>query len=141
MMTQPIVIFKDLTSETAPAGGNVTKTGFSHEDRRLLELSARYARSRMIAHLLTDAIVWVAGQYQRARIALKANFKLRAAEAQLYRMSDRELSDLGLCRADIPFAVREAAREGVAPEFETHTAPVVAANRNTSPSLFWAGRA
>ena len=44
MMTQPIVIFKDLTSETAPAGGNVAKTGFSHEDRRRLELNARYAR-------------------------------------------------------------------------------------------------
>ena len=27
---------------------------------------------------------------------MKADFKLRAAEAQLYRMSDRELSDLGL---------------------------------------------
>ena len=141
MMTQPIVIFKDLTSETAPAGGNVSKTGFSHEDRHRLELNARYARSQMIAHLLTDAIVWVAGQYQRSTAALKANFKLRAAEAQLYRMSDRELADLGLCRADIPYAVREAASEGVSPEFVTHTAPVVAANRNTSPTLFWAGRA
>ena len=141
MMTQPIVIFKDLTSETAPAGGNVSKTGFSHEDRARLELNARYARSQMIANLLTDAIVWVAGQVQRSTAALKANFKLRAAEAQLFRMSDRELADLGLCRADIPFAVREAASEGVSPEFQTHTAPVVAANRNTSPTLFWAGRA
>jgi len=141
MMTQPIVIFKDLTSETAPAGGNVAKTGFSHEERQRLELNARYARSRMIANLLTDAIVWVAGQFQRSTAALKANFKLRAAEAQLFRMSDRELADLGLCRADIPFAVREAASEGVSPEFETHTAPVVAANRNTGPTLFWAGRA
>ena len=141
MMTQPIVIFKDLTSETAPAGGNVSKTGFSHEDRARLELNARYARSQMIANLLTDAIVWVAGQYKSGAAALKANFKLRAAEAQLFRMSDRELADLGLCRADIPFAVREAASEGVSPEFQTHTAPVVAANRNTSPTLFWAGRA
>jgi Domain of unknown function (DUF1127) len=141
MMTQPIVIFKDLTSETARAGGNVAKTGFSHVDRARLELNARYARSQMIADLLTDAIVWVAGQFQRSTAALKANFKLRAAEAQLYRMSDRELADLGLCRADIPYAVREAASEGVSPEFVTHTAPVVAANRNTSPTLFWAGRA
>jgi len=141
MMTQPIVIFKDLTSETAPAGGNVSKTGFSHEDRARLELNARYARSQMIANLLTDAIVWVAGQYKSGAAALKANFKLRAAEAQLFRMSDRELADLGLCRADIPFAVREAASEGVSPEFQTHTAPVLAANRNTSPTLFWAGRA
>ena len=141
MMTQPIVIFKDLTSETAQAGGNVAKTGFSHVDRARLELSARYARSQMIAHLLTDAILWVAGQYKSAAAALKANFKLRAAEAQLFRMSDRELADLGLCRADIPYAVREAASEGVSPEFVTHTAPVEAANRNTSPSIFWAGRA
>jgi hypothetical protein len=141
MMTQPIVIFKDLTSETAPAGGNVSKTGFSHEDRHRLELNARYARSQMIAHLLTDAIVWVAGQVQRSKAALKANFQLRAAEAQLYRMADRELADLGLCRADIPFAVREAASEGVSPEFATHTAPIEAANRNTSPAIFWAGRA
>jgi Domain of unknown function (DUF1127) len=141
MMTQPIVIFKDLTSETAPAGGNVSKTGFSHEDRHRLELNVRYARSQMIAHLLTDAIVWVAGQVQRSKAALKANFQLRAAEAQLYRMADRELADLGLCRADIPFAVREAASEGVSPEFATHTAPIEAANRNTSPAIFWAGRA
>ena len=141
MMTQPITIFKDLTSETAPAGGNVAKTGFSHEDRRLLELNARYARSQMIANLLSDAILWVAGQYKRGTAALNANFKLRAAEAQLFRMSDRELADLGLCRADIPFAVREAASEGVTPEFESYTAPVVAANRNSSPSIFWAGRA
>ena len=141
MMTQPIVIFKDLTSETAPAGGNVAKTGFSHEDRHGLELNARYGRSQMIAHLVTDAILWVAGQYKSGAAALKANFKLRAAEAQLYRMSDRELADLGLCRADISYAVREAASEGVSPEFVTHTAPVEAANRNTSPTIFWAGRA
>ncbi len=141
MMTQPITIFKDLTSETAPAGGNVSNTGFSHEDRHRLELNARYARSQMIAHLLTDAIMWVSGQVQRSRAALKANFQLRAAEAQLYRMADRELADLGLCRADIPFAVREAASEGVSPEFATHTAPVEAANRNSSPAIFWAGRA
>ena len=141
MMTQPITIFKDLTSETAPAGGNVAKSGFNHDDRRALELHARYARSEMLANVVTDAILWVAGFYQRAASALKANFKLRAAEAQLFRMSDRELADLGLCRADIPYAVREAASEGVSPEFTTHTAPIEAANRNTSPAIFWAGRA
>ena len=141
MMTQPIQILKNLTSETSPAGGNVANTEFSHEDRGVLELRARYVRSAMIANVVTDAILWVAGLYTRAAAAVKANFKLRAAEAQLFRMSDRELSDLGLCRADIYFAVREAATEGVAPEFETHATPAVAANRNTSPSLFWAGRA
>lgn len=144
MMSQPITIFKDLTSETAPAGGNVAKTGFSHQDRVALELNARYARSQMIANLLSDAIVWVSGQVQRSTAALKANFKLRAAEAQLFRMSDRELADLGLCRADIPFAVREAAADeiaGVSPEFQTHAAPIEPANRNASPAIFWAGRA
>ena len=129
MMTQPIVIFKDLTSETTPAGGNVAKTGFSHEDRHRLELNARYARSQMIAHLLTDAIVWVVGQFQRSTAALKANFKLRAAEAQLFRMSDRELADIGLCRGDITFAVREVAH-GVAPEIDGEMRPVSAANQN-----------
>jgi uncharacterized protein YjiS (DUF1127 family) len=141
MMTQPITIFKDLTSETAPAGGNVAKTGFSLEDRPRLEMDARYARSQMIANLLSDAIVWTVGQYRQATAGLRASLHLRAAEAQLYRMGDRELADLGLCRADIPFAVREAASEGVSPEFEIHTAPVEAANRNTSPAIFWAGRA
>ena len=141
MMTQPIQVFKNLTSETAPAGGNVAKTGFSHDDRSAAELNARYARSAMIANVLSDAILWVAGKYQRSTAALKANFKLRAAEAQLFRMSDRELADLGLCRADIPFAVREAASEGLAPEFTTDAALVEPANRNASPNLFWAGRA
>jgi uncharacterized protein YjiS (DUF1127 family) len=141
MMTQPIQIFKNLTSETAPAGGNVANTEFSHEDRRLLELSARSARSRILATVLVDGIVGAAALYQRVAAALKADFKLRAAESQLMRMSDRELSDLGLCRADIHFAVRQTASEGVAPEFETQAAPAVAANRNTGDSLFWAGRA
>jgi len=37
MMTQPIRTFKDLTSETAPAGGNdLTKHNLSYQDRRLL---------------------------------------------------------------------------------------------------------
>jgi hypothetical protein len=143
MMTQPITIFKDLTSETAPAGGNVANLDFSYEDRRQLEMQARYARSQMIANILSDAILWVAGRYERAATALKADFKLRLAEAQLFRMSDRELADLGLCRADIHYAVRQAAGEdvsGVSPEFGTHAA-AEPANRNTSPNLFWAGRA
>ena len=54
---------------------------------------------------------------------------LRAAEAQLHRMTDRELSDLGLCRADISFAVREAA-EGIVPQIDGVTGLVVAANQN-----------
>ena len=35
-------------------------------------------------------------------------------------MSDRELADLGLSRADIPFAVRETV-EGVMPQFDAVT--------------------
>ena len=145
MMTQPIQIFKNLTSETAPAGGNVATTEFGHEDRRLLELSARSARSRALATVLVDGIVGAAGLYQRIAAAVKANFKLRAAEAQLFRMSDRELADLGLSRAEIPFAVREAQVEGVEPAFDVeraaHEAAVSHANRNERPAIFWAGRA
>ncbi|MBS0541949.1 MAG: DUF1127 domain-containing protein [Proteobacteria bacterium] len=96
----------------------------------------------MIADVVTDAILWVARQYKRGTAALKADFKLRAAEQQLFRMSDRELADLGLSRGDIPFAIRDAAVEGYTPAVVTKTAaPVVAANRNQSPTIFWAGRA
>ena len=103
MMTQPIQMFENLTSETSPAGGNaLTKMGFSFEDHRLIA---------------------------RAVAAVKADFKLRAAEAQLHRMSDRELSDLGLCRADIPFAVRERV-EGVMPQFDVVTGHATPANQN-----------
>ena len=57
-------------------------------------------------------------------------------------MSDRELADLGLSRAEIPFAVREAQVEGVMPAYDAaHEAAVAAANRNERPAIFWAGRA
>jgi hypothetical protein len=53
MMTQPIRTFEDLTSETAPAGGNAnTKIGFTFDDRRLIELRARYARAEMAGERL-----------------------------------------------------------------------------------------
>ena len=107
MMTQPIRTFQNLTSETA--GGNADTgyaVGFAHADQRRLEREARFAR----AVFLIDAGLWLARLVKRAVVAVKTDFKLRAAEAQLYRMSDRELSDLGLCRADIPFAVRESRR-------------------------------
>lgn len=108
MMTQPIQMFENLTSETSPAGGNAFKVKLSSDDRRLIEMRARYARAEMIAEVLTDAVLWVSRQVKRLVAAVKADYKLRAAEAQLYRMSDRELADLGMTRADIPFAVREA---------------------------------
>jgi uncharacterized protein YjiS (DUF1127 family) len=116
MMTRPIHLFDSLTSEATPAGGNAhNKTEFAFNERRLLELRARYARAEMAANLLADGLLWLGRQYKRLAAAIKDDFKLRAAEAQLLRMSDRELSDLGLCRADIPFAVRDAAH-GVMPQ-------------------------
>ena len=118
MMTQPIRTFEDLTSETAPAGGNdITKHSLSFDDRRLLEMRARYARAELMANSLGDVLLWLGRQYGRLIAGIKADFKLRAAEGQLFRMSDRELADIGLCRSDIPFAVREAA-VGVSPQFE-----------------------
>ncbi|MBV8192939.1 MAG: DUF1127 domain-containing protein [Alphaproteobacteria bacterium] len=67
-------------------------------------------------------------QWRRLVDSVKADFRLRAAEAQLYRMTDRELADLGLARSDIPFAVREAAH-GIAPE-TGFDGPLAAANQN-----------
>ena len=128
MMTQPIQMFENLTSETSPAGGNVPKFRLSYEERRQAEMRARYARAEMVAEVLTDGLIWVGRQYKRLAAALKEDFKLRAAEAQLLRMSDRELADLGLSRADIPFAVREVV--GVAPQIDAVTGDMVPANQN-----------
>lgn len=124
MMTQPIQKFQTLTSETADATG-YAEYGFAHADRRRLEQEARYAR----AIFLIDAGVWLVRLIKRAVAAVKADFKLREAEAQLHRMSDRELSDLGLCRADIPFAVRETV-EGVMPQVDAFTGYATPANQN-----------
>jgi hypothetical protein len=130
MMTQPIRTFKDLTSETAPAGGNdLTKQNLSYQDRRLLEQNARYARAELLANALGDTVLWLGRQWHRLVAGIKADFKLRAAEAQLFRMSDRELADIGLCRGDITFAVREVAH-GVAPDIDGVGAQLTAANQN-----------
>jgi uncharacterized protein YjiS (DUF1127 family) len=126
MMAQPIQTFQNLTSETA--GGNDSSYapyGFAHADRRRLEQEARYAR----AVFMIDAGIWLARLIKRAVAAVKADFKLRAAEAQLHRMSDRELADLGLCRADIAFAVRETV-EGVMPQFDAVAGHANPANQN-----------
>jgi uncharacterized protein YjiS (DUF1127 family) len=145
MMTQPIQMFENLTSETSAGGNDLTKLGFSHDDRRLIERRARFARAALLADGLSEAVLWVARQTKRLVEAVKADYKLRAAEAQLFRMSDRELADLGLSRAEIPFAVREAQVEGVEPAFDVeraaHEAAVSHANRNERPAIFWAGRA
>jgi uncharacterized protein YjiS (DUF1127 family) len=124
MMTQPIQTFQNLTSEAA-GGNGYAEYGFSHADRRRLEREARFAR----AVFMIDAMLWLGRQLKRLAAAIRADFKLRAAEAQLHRMSDRELSDLGLCRGDIPFAVREPI-EGVMPQFDVASGHVTAANQN-----------
>ena len=130
MMTQPIQMFENLTSETSPAGGNdIAKTTPSFEERRMLELRARYARAELVANGLADALLWLGRQYSRFVGAIKADFKLRATESQLFRMSDRELADIGLTRGDIHFAIRETA-EGVMPEFDGVTHTVIPANQN-----------
>lgn len=130
MITQPIQMFENLTSETTPAGRNdIAKVGFSLGDRQMIELRARYARAELMANALGDTLLWLGRCYGRLVAAIKADFKLRAAEAQLLRMTDRELADLGLARGDIQFAVREAA-EGVAPAFDTVTGGLAAANQN-----------
>jgi len=145
MMTQPIQMFKNLTSETSVGGNDLTKLGFSFDDRRLSERRARFARAALLADSLTEGLMWLGRQAKRLVEAVKADYRLRAAEAQLFRMSDRELRDLGLSRTEIPFAVREAQVEGVMPAFDVaqaaHDAAVSHANRNERPAIFWAGRA
>jgi uncharacterized protein YjiS (DUF1127 family) len=130
MMTQPIQMFENLTSETAPVGRkDDVKAGFTLADRHMIELRARYARAEFVANALGDGLLWIGRQYGRLVGGIKADLKLRAAEAQLLRMSDRELADLGLARGDIQFAVREAA-EGIAPQIDAVTGSVIAANQN-----------
>lgn len=91
MMTQPIRTFEDLTSETAPAGGNgIAKIGFTFDDRRLIELRARYARAELMANALGDGLLWLGRQYRRLVAGIKADMRVRAAEAQLHRMTERE---------------------------------------------------
>jgi uncharacterized protein YjiS (DUF1127 family) len=124
MITQPIQAIQKLTSEAA--GGNAdTEYGFVNVDRQRLEREARFAR----AVFMIDAALWLGRLVKRAVAAVRNDFKLRAAEAQLYRMTDRELADLGLCRADIPFAVRETV-EGVMPQVDAFTGYATPANQN-----------
>ncbi len=127
-MTRPIETFDNLTSEISPAGGNVSKHVLTLNDRQYYEQRARYERAEMMANALGDLGLWVGRQYRRLVDAVRGDLKLRAAEAQLHRMTDRELADLGLTRADIAFAVREAV--GEAPLVDTTGAPAVAANGN-----------
>jgi uncharacterized protein YjiS (DUF1127 family) len=142
MMTQPIQTFENLTSETSAGGNDLTKLGFAHDDRRLIERRAHFERAALVADGVTNALLWLGRQAKRAVEAIKASHRLRNAEEQLYRMSDRELSDLGLSRAEIPFAVRAVEVEGVMPSLDmAHVPEIAAANRNANPAIFWAGRA
>ena len=103
MMTQPIQMFENLTSETSPAGGNA-----HYQDR---PCRSRTAACSSCAPATPAPSWWPmawptrscgsAGSTAASSPAIKADFKLRAAEAQLFRMSDRELADIGLCRGDI----------------------------------------
>jgi uncharacterized protein YjiS (DUF1127 family) len=129
MMTQPIRTLNNLNSETSPAGGNdIAKLSLplSFEERHLLHLRARYARAEVLANALGDMILWLRRSFGRLTAGIRENYKLRAAETQLNRMTDRELADLGLCRADIAFAVRET--QGYRPQFDVAD-PVAAANK------------
>ena len=106
MMTQPIRKFKNLSSEAASAGGNANFV-VSYEDRRLLELQARSARGQLTADSLVAALRAAGRHWRRLVDGIRADFRLHSAEAELRRMSDRELADIGLARSDIPFAVRQ----------------------------------
>ena len=128
MMTQPIRTFKDLASQTTPAGGN-SKIGLAFDERRVLEMRTRTARARLIADGLVDALLWMGRQWRRLVDGVKADFKLRAAEAELHRMTDRDLADIGLSRSDIPFAVRQTAY-GVMPEVSRFDGIRDVANQN-----------
>jgi uncharacterized protein YjiS (DUF1127 family) len=129
MMTQPIRTFETFASE--PTTGVVArpKLELSFDDYRRLEARARYARAEAVSEAIVNAGFWIAGKIKAAVAAYKANLALRDSEDQLRRMSDRELADLGLNRAEIEFAVRSLA-EGVAPEIKAPALPATAANQN-----------
>jgi uncharacterized protein YjiS (DUF1127 family) len=130
MMTQPIRFFETLTSDSAaPQKFVQPKLALSFEERHRLEARARYARAQFASEALVDAMLWISNQTKKLVAWFKADMKLRAAEAQLLRMTDRELSDLGLTRSDIAFAVRSYV-EGEAPMIEAPSASVAAANQN-----------
>ena len=119
MMTQPIQMFENLTSETSPAGGNAHyQDGLYRRRPPVDRMRARYA-ARRGGRRNPDRRPPVGGPAGTAASSAGDQSRLQAAraEAQLLRMSDRELADLGLSRADIHFAVRETA-EGVMPQFE-----------------------
>lgn len=128
MMTQPIRIFENLESPTTPAGGN-TKTVLTLEESRLLEMRARTARAQALGEGIGEMAIWLRSAWHRLVDRIKADFRIRTAEAQLNRMTDRELADLGLTRSEIAYAIRQSVH-GVAPEIQGEGHAVQAANEN-----------
>jgi uncharacterized protein YjiS (DUF1127 family) len=129
MMTQPIRTFETLTSEPVAKSFVQPKLALSFDERRRIEARAQYARAEAASVALVDAGFWVVNKIKAVIAWIKWDMKLRATEAQLHRMTDRELQDLGLTRSDITFAVRSHA-EGVAPTIEAPSQSVAAANQN-----------
>lgn len=127
MMTQPIRTFQDLTSETAPAGGN-TESNLPPDERHL-EMRARYARAELVTNRLGDAMLWLGRQWRNLVDGIRTHYQVRAAQAELFGMSDRELADIGLSRSEIPFAVRQTGY-GVSPQIDGFAAQPVPANEN-----------
>jgi uncharacterized protein YjiS (DUF1127 family) len=84
------------------------------------------------AEIKTGFAARIRAPFKRLIESVKADFRLRTAEAELFRMSDRELADVGLSRSDIPFAVRRGAEmvAGEAPAIGCATASAQAANEN-----------
>jgi uncharacterized protein YjiS (DUF1127 family) len=129
MMTQPIRTFETLASEPMTGTIAAPKLALSFDERRRLEARARYARAEAVSTAIVDAGFWIVGKIKALVSAYKAEMALRASEDQLRRMSDRELADLGLSRAEIEFAVRRVA-EGVAPVIAAPATSAAAANQN-----------
>jgi uncharacterized protein YjiS (DUF1127 family) len=130
MKSEAIQTFEILTSEIETMEqAKAFKMGLTFEDREMLEMRARTARSEMIAGHIVDGILWIGAQFHRLGAWLKAGQRLRVAERQLMSMDDRMLADLGLTRGDVRFAVRRAA-EGDAPQFDEVTGYVAPANQN-----------
>ena len=71
----------------------------------------------------------IAGLVHRLRARGEEYARYVRTRDELAALTDRELADIGLCRADIHFAVRETA-QGVMPELDHVTHSALPANEN-----------
>src|SRR5262245_7727342 len=71
MMTQPIQKFQKLTTEVSAGGNDLTRLGFSFDDRRLAERRARFARAAVLADGVTEGLLWLGRQAKRFFDAIK----------------------------------------------------------------------